>query len=144
MNRLAPTLTAAALALLALAGCGQAPSPNDASCKIFANSYNAYVDAGHTLTSATANVNTAGEGATAYRASIAAMPGDFADAYTKATGDVAVALRDAHTAAQLFEQAMSTGASKTTKDSAITALVLSASDAADKCKADGVSIAISR
>jgi hypothetical protein len=128
-------VTAAVGGLVMLSACSSQPSPNDASCKIFANSYNAYVTASNDFTDSH-NADQAGT----YRASRDSMPKDFSDAYEKASGDVAVALKDARDSATLMDQAVSTNASDSTVRGAIAALNLAVDDVVKKCDAAGVKL----
>jgi hypothetical protein len=120
-----------------VAGCSSQPSANDASCKIFANSYNAYIISSNQFAGAhtTANANL-------YISARDSMAKDFSDAYAKASGDVAVALKDAKDSAALMSQAVNTNASVSDQKDALGAFQLSVDDVAKKCEADGVKLSL--
>jgi hypothetical protein len=128
-------VTAAVGGLVMLSACSSQPSANDASCKIFANSYNAYIISSNEFAGSHSTAN-----ANLYISARDSMAKDFADAYAKASGDVAVALKNAKDSAALMSQAVNTNASDSTQRTAAAGFQLSVDDVAKRCEADGVKL----
>lgn len=112
--------TAVAVELL-LSGCAspqkETPPQNETACKLFARSFNYLAVA----------VNEKDK--TLMLDAMKSMPSDLADAFTKASGDVAVSVKDARDLAPAL---------KGNDDDAQTAFFMAAHDVTEKCEADGV------
>lgn len=122
MNKLAAFVAASALAVV-LTSCSV--SANSTACKLYEDAYNQMADA----------VRMVGEGVLERESAIAAndlVPARIADAYEKANGDVAVAMRSSLELAEA-------NAALNTEDAGV-AWFMSTTEVADACAADGAPI----
>ena len=115
-------LAVVGVALVALTGC--ADSANSTACKLYEDAYNRVTDAVREK-----------QPAEYVKAQSSALPSRIADAFDKASGDVAVALRDSRDLAEGMIADIG-------DDDTGTAFFLQAQDVAKACSAAGASISL--